>query len=54
MGVPVLGMAILGDLVHIPTGHTADRIGLKAAMFVPAICYAGILAFGLYARRPKA
>lgn len=27
-------------------------IGLKPAMWVPAVCYAGILGFGIFARRP--
>jgi len=25
---------------------------LRAALFVPAICHLGILAYGIYARRP--
>jgi MFS transporter, FHS family, L-fucose permease len=54
-GSGIICMAIVGGaVVPLLTGHAADSIGLKAAMFVPAICYAGILAFGIYARRPKA
>ena len=46
-------MAIVGGaVVPLVTGHAADLAGLKAALLVPAICYAGILAFGIYARHP--
>jgi MFS transporter, FHS family, L-fucose permease len=46
-------VAIVGGAVIPPlTGHTADLIGLKAALIVPALCYAGILSYGIYARRP--
>jgi FHS family L-fucose permease-like MFS transporter len=48
-------MAIVGGaVVPLITGHTADLVGLKMALAVPAICYAGILCFGFYARRPLA
>jgi fucose permease len=48
-------VAIVGGAVVPPlTGHMADLIGLRAALFVPGICYAGILAYGIYARRPAA
>ena len=51
----LIGVAIVGGAVVPPlTGHMADLIGLKAALFVPAICYAGIFAYGIYARRPAA
>jgi MFS transporter, FHS family, L-fucose permease len=51
----LIGVAIVGGAVVPPlTGHMADLIGLKAALFVPAICYAGILSYGIYARRPVA
>jgi MFS transporter, FHS family, L-fucose permease len=51
----LIGVAIVGGAVVPPlTGHMADLIGLRAALFVPAICYAGILAYGVYARRPLA
>jgi MFS transporter, FHS family, L-fucose permease len=49
----LIGVAIVGGAVVPPlTGHMADLIGLKAALLVPAICYAGILSYGIYARRP--
>jgi MFS transporter, FHS family, L-fucose permease len=49
----LIGVAIVGGAVIPPlTGHTADLIGLKAALLVPAVCYAGILSYGIYARRP--
>jgi MFS transporter, FHS family, L-fucose permease len=49
----IIGVAIVGGAVIPPlTGYAADVIGLKAALLVPAICYAGILAYGIYARRP--
>ena len=35
-----------------PREVMADLIGLRAALFVPAICYAGIFSYGVYARRP--
>jgi MFS transporter, FHS family, L-fucose permease len=49
----IVCVCIVGGAVIPPlTGHMADLIGLKAALFVPAISYIGILAYGLYARRP--
>ena len=52
-GSGIIGVAIVGGAVVPPlTGHMADLIGLPAALLVPAICYAGILAYGIYARRP--
>jgi FHS family L-fucose permease-like MFS transporter len=53
-GSGLLCVAIVGGAV-VPwiTGHTADWVGLKTALFVPMICYAGIVGFGIYARRPK-
>jgi MFS transporter, FHS family, L-fucose permease len=52
-GSGIICMAIVGGaVVPLITGHTADLVGLKMALAVPAICYAGILGFGLYARRP--
>jgi FHS family L-fucose permease-like MFS transporter len=49
----IICVAIVGGAV-VPwiTGRTADVVGLKAALIVPAICYAIILGFGVYARRP--
>jgi FHS family L-fucose permease-like MFS transporter len=53
-GSGIICVAIVGGaIVPLITGHAADWVGLKAALIVPAICYAGILSFGLYARRPK-
>jgi FHS family L-fucose permease-like MFS transporter len=52
-GSGIICVAIVGGaVVPLITGHAADLGGLKAALLVPATCYAGILSFGLYARRP--
>jgi len=52
-GSGLLCVAIVGGAVVPPlTGLLADRTGLAAALAVPALCYAGIAAFGWYARRP--
>ncbi|WP_297506263.1 sugar MFS transporter [uncultured Caulobacter sp.] len=50
----LLCMAIVGGAVIPPlTGFTADHIGgLGLAMFVPAVCYLVIAAFGWSARKP--
>jgi FHS family L-fucose permease-like MFS transporter len=54
-GSGVICMAIVGGaIVPIITGTAADAMGLKAALVIPAICYLGILLFGLYARRRAA
>lgn len=51
----IICVAIVGGaIVPLITGHAADLAGLKAAMIVPAICYAVICGFGIYARRPAA
>ena len=51
----IICVCIVGGAVVPPlTGYVADLIGLKGALFVPAICYAGILAYGIYARWPAA
>jgi len=51
-GSGIICMAIVGGaVVPLITGHAADLVGLKPALAVPAICYAGILGFGLFARR---
>jgi MFS transporter, FHS family, L-fucose permease len=52
-GSGVICMAIVGGAV-IPylTGKAVDQMGLKQALIVPAICYAGILMFGWFARKP--
>ncbi|HEY4029866.1 MAG TPA: sugar MFS transporter [Caulobacteraceae bacterium] len=52
-GSGLICMAIVGGAVIPPlTGHLADLSSLRLALALPAICYAVILAFGLYARRP--
>jgi FHS family L-fucose permease-like MFS transporter len=49
----IIGVAIVGGAIVPPlTGHTADLFSLRTALIVPALCYAGILAYGIYARRP--
>jgi FHS family L-fucose permease-like MFS transporter len=54
-GSGVICMAIVGGaIVPYITGVAADSVGLKMALIVPAVCYAVILAFGWYARRPTA
>jgi FHS family L-fucose permease-like MFS transporter len=52
-GSGIICVAIVGGaIVPLLTGHVADLAGLKAALAAPAACYAGIVAFGIYARRP--
>jgi FHS family L-fucose permease-like MFS transporter len=52
-GSGIICVAIVGGaIVPLITGHTADLSSLKMALAVPALCYAGILAFGIFARRP--
>jgi FHS family L-fucose permease-like MFS transporter len=52
-GSGIICMAIVGGaIVPLITGRAADLLGLKAALAVPALCYAVILAFGVFARRP--
>jgi MFS transporter, FHS family, L-fucose permease len=52
-GSGIICVAIVGGaVVPLLTGHAADLAGLKAALAVPALCYAGICGFGVYARRP--
>jgi FHS family L-fucose permease-like MFS transporter len=52
-GSGIICMAIVGGaIVPLLNGWAADHVGLKEALAVPAICYVGILLFGLYARRP--
>jgi FHS family L-fucose permease-like MFS transporter len=51
-GSGIICMAIVGGaIVPLINGAAADQVGLKAALIVPAVCYLGILLFGLYARR---
>lgn len=53
-GSAIICVAIVGGpIVPLITGQAADWVGLKTGLIVPAFCYAGILSFGLYARRPK-
>ena len=52
-GSGVICVAIVGGaIVPLVTGNAADFWGLKLALIVPAACYATILAFGWFARRP--
>jgi len=53
-GSGLICMAIVGGaIVPLITGHAADSVGLKMALIVPAVCYALILCFGVFARRPR-
>jgi len=52
-GAGVIGVAIVGGAIVPPlTGALADRGGLHFALILPALCYAVILGYGVYARRP--
>jgi FHS family L-fucose permease-like MFS transporter len=52
-GSGVICVAIVGGAVIPPlTGMIADHEGLRFAMVLPALCYALILGFGIFARRP--
>ena len=42
-----------GAIIPVLTGAVADAGGLSMALIVPAICYAIIVAFGLYASRSR-
>ncbi len=56
-GSGILNVAICGGaVVPLATGALADATGgnLSLAMLLPALCYAVIMAFGLFARRPLA
>jgi FHS family L-fucose permease-like MFS transporter len=54
-GSGLICVAIVGGaIVPLITGSAADAAGLKIALVVPAVCYALILCFGIYARRPLA
>jgi FHS family L-fucose permease-like MFS transporter len=52
-GSGIICMAIVGGAI-VPwiTGRAADWHGWQFALAVPALCYAGIMCFGVYARRP--
>lgn len=52
-GSGIICVAIVGGaVVPLLLGGMADQAGLRAALVVPAVCYAGILAYGIYSRRP--
>ncbi|CAN5427074.1 L-fucose:H+ symporter permease [soil metagenome] len=52
-GSGVIAMSIVGGAVIPPlTGMLADASGLRFALLLPALCYAVIVGYGLYARRP--
>jgi FHS family L-fucose permease-like MFS transporter len=47
-GSGVLCMAIVGGaIIPVVQGYFADRMGLLTSFFVPAICYAYIVFYGL-------
>jgi FHS family L-fucose permease-like MFS transporter len=53
-GSGLICVAIVGGAIVPPlTGAVADVTGLKLALFVPALCYAVIVAYGIYARQPR-
>lgn len=52
-GSGVIATAIVGGaIIPLATGWIADQSSLQASLALPAICYAVIAGFGLYARRP--
>jgi MFS transporter, FHS family, L-fucose permease len=52
-GSGIICVAIVGGAVIPPlTGLAGDHVGLKGALIIPALCYLGILSYGVYARRP--
>ena len=55
-GSGVIATAIVGGaVVPLATGALADRTGsLPFALLLPALCYAAIAAYGVYAHRPLA
>ena len=55
-GSGIINVAIVGGAIVPPlTGFTADALGsLQLALIIPAICYAVIAAFGIYAARHRA
>jgi len=52
-GSGIINVAIAGGAI-VPAiyGALADNVGLAAALTLPALCYAIIAGFGIYARRP--
>jgi FHS family L-fucose permease-like MFS transporter len=54
-GSGIINVAIVGGaVVPLLTGYAADGMGLRGALVIPAACYILILAYGWYARRPRA
>ncbi len=54
-GSGIICVAIVGGaIVPLLTGFAADHAGLALALAIPALCYAVILGFGVYARKPAA
>ena len=52
-GSGIIATAIVGGaVIPLLTGAIADHSSLQVALALPAICYAVIAGFGLYARRP--
>jgi FHS family L-fucose permease-like MFS transporter len=52
-GSGIINVAIFGGaVIPLMTGVVADQTSLSAAMILPAICYAIIAGFGIFARRP--
>jgi FHS family L-fucose permease-like MFS transporter len=52
-GSGIICVAIVGGAIIPPfTGHVADLAGLRLALLLPALCYALIAGFGIFARRP--
>ena len=41
------------NILPLATGAAADHVGLKLALFVPALCYIWIAFYGIYAARHK-
>lgn len=53
LGSMLLCMAVVGGaVVPFATGIAADAFGLNTALALPALCYAGILAFAWFCRSP--
>jgi FHS family L-fucose permease-like MFS transporter len=53
-GSGILNMAIVGGaILPVVQGAIADRIGIQHAFFVPVICYAYIVFYGLSGSRPN-
>ncbi len=56
MRAAVVGLLLmtLGCLLFVPASSSGQFPTFPAALLVPAICYAGIGGFGIFARRPRA